>query len=124
MATVLVIGGGGREHALAWKLAQSDEVSQVLVAKGNGGTSRASNPKIQNLAMNIAAAPTVVEACQQHNVSLVVVGPEVVILIAFCLQGQFLIDWHSSFAGSIGQWSGRFAPRGQHSRVWPKQVSC
>ncbi|HEU6456566.1 MAG TPA: phosphoribosylamine--glycine ligase N-terminal domain-containing protein, partial [Roseateles sp.] len=37
---VLVIGNGGREHALAWKLAQSERVSQVLVAPGNGGTAR------------------------------------------------------------------------------------
>jgi len=37
---VLVLGGGGREHALAWKLAQSERVSQVYVAPGNGGTAR------------------------------------------------------------------------------------
>jgi phosphoribosylamine--glycine ligase len=44
---VLVMGGGGREHALAWKLAQSDKVQQVYVAPGNGGTAR--DPNLVNL---------------------------------------------------------------------------
>ena len=43
---VLVVGGGGREHALAWKLAQSDQVQQVLVAPGNAGTAKCA--KISN----------------------------------------------------------------------------
>ena len=50
---VLVIGGGGREHALAWKLAQSERVQQVFVAPGNGGTARDS--RLKNLALSAPA---------------------------------------------------------------------
>ena len=46
---VLVIGGGGREHALAWKLAQSAKVKQVFVAPGNGGTAR--DARLKNVAI-------------------------------------------------------------------------
>jgi phosphoribosylamine--glycine ligase len=79
MATVLVIGGGGREHAIAWKLAQSSCVAAVLVAKGNGGTASSSGApysKIRNLPQLGAAAADVIAACAAHAVSLVVVGPE------------------------------------------------
>ncbi len=110
---MLVIGGGGREHALAWKLAQSPHVQQVLVAPGNAGT--ANNGKISNsgqsashfsyqykyvnsmhLKMHSQAScvhgviifylfPEVSvnnhailsQYCKDHNVGLVVVGPEV-----------------------------------------------
>jgi phosphoribosylamine--glycine ligase len=44
---ILVIGGGGREHALAWKLAQSKRVSEVIVAPGNAGTAR--EPRMRNV---------------------------------------------------------------------------
>ena len=45
---ILVVGGGGREHALAWKIAQSPRVARVLVAPGNGGT--ACDPALANVA--------------------------------------------------------------------------
>ena len=51
---VLVIGGGGREHALAWKLAQSPKVHSVCVAPGNGGT--ALDPQLENLAITDVVA--------------------------------------------------------------------
>ena len=70
---VLVIGGGGREHALAWKLAQSPKVQMVFVAPGNGGT--ASDKRLQNLPITDIA-----ELCAwavQEKIGLTVVGPEV-----------------------------------------------
>ncbi|KAF5892909.1 trifunctional purine biosynthetic protein adenosine-3, partial [Clarias magur] len=72
---VLVIGSGGREHALAWKLAQSPHVQQVLVAPGNAGT--ASCGKISNSAVSVSNHSILAQYCKDHNVGLVVVGPEV-----------------------------------------------
>uniref|UniRef100_A0A8C3FIW0 Trifunctional purine biosynthetic protein adenosine-3 n=1 Tax=Chrysemys picta bellii TaxID=8478 RepID=A0A8C3FIW0_CHRPI len=71
---VLVIGSGGREHALAWKLAQSPHVKQVLVAPGNAGT--ADNGKISNSAVLVSNHTILAQFCKDHNIGLVVVGPE------------------------------------------------
>src|SRR5436190_5261669 len=69
---VLVIGGGGREHALAWKIAQSQRVAKVFVAPGNAGT--ALEPALVNVAV-MAIADLVVLA-QTEQIALTVVGPE------------------------------------------------
>ncbi|XP_021367894.1 trifunctional purine biosynthetic protein adenosine-3-like isoform X1 [Mizuhopecten yessoensis] len=74
METVLVIGSGGREHALSWKLAQSSSVKQVFVSPGNAGTSK--NGKIDNVGINVKDFDTVAKFCKEESVSLVVVGPE------------------------------------------------
>ncbi|XP_008427458.1 trifunctional purine biosynthetic protein adenosine-3 [Poecilia reticulata] len=71
---VLVVGGGGREHALAWKLAQSPRVQQVLVAPGNAGT--ASCSKISNSEVSVSNHSILAQFCKDHHVGLVVVGPE------------------------------------------------
>jgi phosphoribosylamine--glycine ligase len=71
---VLVIGGGGREHALAWKLAQSPRVSAVLVAPGNAGT--ATEPKCRNVAVGAMDIPGLVALARSEDVALTVVGPE------------------------------------------------
>jgi phosphoribosylamine--glycine ligase len=69
---VLVIGGGGREHALAWKLKQSEGVSQVFVAPGNAGTAR--DAQLTNLALTDKVALR--EWAQANGIGLTVVGPE------------------------------------------------
>lgn len=71
---VLMIGGGGREHALAWKLAQSNDVEQVFVAPGNAGT--ATEPKLTNVAINATDLDALVAFAQQEQIALTVVGPE------------------------------------------------
>jgi phosphoribosylamine--glycine ligase len=69
---VLVIGGGGREHALAWKLAQSPKVSQVYVAPGNGGTAR--DPLLKNVPISDVKA--LADFAFDQKIALTVVGPE------------------------------------------------
>ena len=69
---VLVIGGGGREHAIAWKLSQSPKVTRIFVAPGNGGT--ALNPKFENLPITNVVALR--EWAQKEKIGLTVVGPE------------------------------------------------
>ena len=71
---VMVIGGGGREHALAWKLAQSPRVSEVLVAPGNPGT--ADEPKCRNVAVAADDVPGLVAIASAEGVALTIVGPE------------------------------------------------
>lgn len=70
---VLVIGSGGREHALAWKLAQSPKIQTIYVAPGNGGT--ASDSRLENIALSDFAA--LADFVQTDKVVLTVVGPEV-----------------------------------------------
>ena len=69
---ILVVGSGGREHALAWKLAQSERIQMVYVAPGNGGT--ALDPRLENLA--ISDPRELAEFAQRENIGLTVVGPE------------------------------------------------
>ena len=72
--TVLVVGGGGREHALAWKLAQSDRVARVLVAPGNAGTAR--EHRVENVAVGAEDIDGLVALAHERFVDLTVVGPE------------------------------------------------
>src|SRR4051812_1047742 len=69
---VLVIGGGGREHALAWKLAQSPKVQAVYVAPGNGGT--ALDPRLENVP--VSEIPALRDWALKNKIALTVVGPE------------------------------------------------
>ncbi|MBJ6988299.1 phosphoribosylamine--glycine ligase [Devosia sp. MC521] len=69
---VLVIGSGGREHALAWKIAQSPEVEAVFVAPGNGGTDGVAT----NLSIDVTDHAAVIAAAKDQNIDFVVVGPD------------------------------------------------
>lgn len=71
---VLVIGGGGREHAIAWKCAQSNDVDEVLVAPGNAGT--AHEPGCRNIAVSSDDIEALARLAQDENVGLTIVGPE------------------------------------------------
>ncbi|MEL0081639.1 MAG: phosphoribosylamine--glycine ligase [Gammaproteobacteria bacterium] len=71
---VLIVGGGGREHALAWKVAQSARVERVSVAPGNAGT--AIEPKVENLAIGAEDIQGLVDFATDQRVDLTIVGPE------------------------------------------------
>jgi len=74
MNRVLVIGSGGREHALAWRMAQSSTVETTFVAPGNAGT--AMEPAVKNVVLDVDDFSAVIAFCQIQSVDLVVVGPE------------------------------------------------
>jgi len=71
---ILVVGGGGREHALAWMLARSPRVAEVLVAPGNAGT--AAEPRCRNVDVRASDLDGIVALAAKESVDLVVVGPE------------------------------------------------
>lgn len=71
---VLIVGSGGREHALAWKCAQSSRVTEVLVAPGNAGTAR--EPKLRNIAVAADDVPGLVALAQREAIDLTIIGPE------------------------------------------------
>eukprot|EP00954_Amorphochlora_amoebiformis_P020730 1341422-Amorphochlora_amoeboformis.AAC.2 len=73
-AIVLLIGSGGREHTMAWKIAQSPKVAKVYVAPGNGGVQGAKLERLPGL--QVDDHKSVIEECKKLGVTLVAVGPE------------------------------------------------
>ena len=72
---ILIIGGGGREHALAWKARQSKQASTVYVAPGNAGT--ALEPGIENVTIDATNIDALIIFAQKNNIALTIIGPEV-----------------------------------------------
>jgi phosphoribosylamine--glycine ligase len=71
---VLVVGSGGREHALAWKCAQSPRVTEVLVAPGNAGT--AGEPRVRNVEVGSEDIAALAALAEREQVDLTIIGPE------------------------------------------------
>jgi phosphoribosylamine--glycine ligase len=76
---ILIVGSGGREHALAWKCAQSRKVSEVLVAPGNGGT--ATEPRVRNVDVAAEDVAGLVALAKAEKVGLTIIGPEAPLVI-------------------------------------------
>ena len=76
---ILVVGGGGREHALAWKLIQSPQCSQVFVAPGNPGTDAEAN--IENVDITVEDIPGLVTFAKDNTIDLTIIGPEVPLVL-------------------------------------------
>ncbi|MBA3565073.1 MAG: phosphoribosylamine--glycine ligase, partial [Gammaproteobacteria bacterium] len=71
---VLIVGGGGREHALAWKVAQSPRVDEVIVAPGNAGTAR--EPRVRNAPVGSGDIDTLLDLATSEGIDLTIIGPE------------------------------------------------
>jgi len=97
---ILVVGNGGREHALAWKLLQSLQVEQVFVAPGNGGT--AIMERCQNVPLSVDDFAGIGNFAQENHISLVVVGPEVPLALGItdALQSQNIPVFGPNKAGA------------------------
>ncbi|EAS62733.1 phosphoribosylamine--glycine ligase [Photobacterium angustum] len=76
---VLIIGNGGREHALGWKVAQNPQVETVFIAPGNAGT--ALEPKLENVEIGVEDIAALVEFAQNNRIGLTIVGPEAPLVI-------------------------------------------
>jgi phosphoribosylamine---glycine ligase len=77
---VLVVGGGGREHALAWKLSQSSLVREIFVAPGNGGTARMGSG-VSNVLLKDDDIPALVDFAKDRGIDLVIPGPELPLVL-------------------------------------------
>ena len=80
---ILVVGSGGREHAIAWALLQSPNVEQVFCAPGNGGTATMAN--CQNLDLAVDDFPGIAKTVRDYDIFLVAVGPEVPLSLGLSL---------------------------------------
>ncbi|MGB4076369.1 MAG: phosphoribosylamine--glycine ligase, partial [Minisyncoccia bacterium] len=104
---VLVLGGGGREHALSWKIAQSPLVEKIYVAPGNAGTAKVG----ENVPLDVKDHAQVVQFCRENNVSLVVVGPDDLLaegIVDFLEQEKILVFGPTKAAAEI-EWSKAYA---------------
>jgi len=79
---ILVVGSGGREHALAWKACQSNRVSRVFVAPGNAGT--ASMCCTENVAISATDIDSLIQFARDNDVALTIVGPEAPLVEGIC----------------------------------------
>ena len=97
---VLVVGNGGREHALAWKLLQSERVREVFCIPGNGGTAQL--PRCRNLALSVTDFEGIQRFALVNNIGLIVVGPEVPLAagITDALQAQNITVFGPTQAGA------------------------
>ncbi len=76
---ILIIGSGGREHALAWKAAQSPDVTRIFVAPGNAGTARES--KVENIDIGVTDIDHLIRFANKNNIALTIAGPEAPLVI-------------------------------------------
>ena len=83
---ILIVGSGGREHALAWKAAQDENVESVYVAPGNAGTALES--KVENITIAVEAIDELISFAQNNSIDLTIIGPEVPLVLGIVDQFQ------------------------------------
>ena len=109
---ILVIGNGGREHAIAWALLQSPQVTQVLCVPGNGGT--AMMDRCQNLSLRVDDFAEIAEFAKVNSVALVVVGPELPLSLGIV---DYLQERNIPVFGPI-----QAGARLESSKTWAKAI--
>ena len=116
---VLIVGGGGREHALAWKIAQSNKVTKVFVAPGNAGT--ANETKSENVAIDAEDIAALKTFAQQEQIDLTIVGPEAPLVagIVDAFQKDSLAIFGPSAATAQLEGSKAFAKQFMHQHGIP-----
>jgi len=108
---ILIVGGGGREHALAWKCAQSDAVAAVVVAPGNAGTAR--EPKVRNAEVAATDIDGLLALARAERIDLTIVGPEAPLVAG--IVDRFREEGRRCFGPT------RSAARLEGSKVYAKQ---
>ena len=96
---VLIIGSGGREHALAWQCAQFDEVVQVFVAPGNAGS--ALENKISNIQVDSEDIPGLIKFVQSESIDITIVGPEAPLVIGIVDEFQDISSGRNNLINSL-----------------------
>lgn len=106
---ILVLGSGGRENALCWKLAQSPLCEAIYCAPGNGGTAKLA--KVQNLALDISDFNTIKKLCHDEPIDLVVVGPELPLSLGIVdvLEADGIRVFGPDRQGACLEWSKSYA---------------
>ncbi|MEF9994242.1 MAG: phosphoribosylamine--glycine ligase, partial [Acinetobacter sp.] len=99
---ILVLGNGGREHALAWKIAQDEKVAKVFVAPGNAGS--ATEHKCENVELNILDNAAIIAFAKNNAVDLIIVGPEAPLVngvVDACRAAELKIWGPTQFAAQL-----------------------
>lgn len=107
---ILVIGSGGREHALCWKLSQSPKAEEIYCSPGNGGTSTCAT----NVDIDISEHRNVIDFCKEKGIDLVVVGPEAPLAVGLAddLEAENIKVFGPSYAGA----------RMESSKIFAKEI--
>ena len=104
---ILVLGSGGREHALSWKIAQSPLVQKLYIAPGNAGTAQVG----ENVALTITDTSAVTAFCKEQNIGLIVVGPDDLLAVGIvdALEAEGITVFGPSKAAAQIEWSKAYA---------------
>ncbi|MBS1989304.1 MAG: phosphoribosylamine--glycine ligase [Cyanobacteria bacterium SZAS LIN-3] len=111
MTSVMVVGGGGREHAIVWKLAQSQDVAAVVCVPGNGGTALLDKSKVKNVALPLSDFAAIADLARAEKSDLIVVGPDNPLAdgIVDYLEGQGLTVFGPTREQARLEWSKTYA---------------
>ena len=101
---VMIIGNGGREHALAWRLRQSPQAGRIFVAPGNAGTHLEAG--VENVAIDTLDFPALVQFARQNDVGLTIVGPEAPLVAGVVDYFPVGGDARGNLVGRLQSWIG------------------